>query len=49
MIRDTLFEMQSLSVMREREEDDTCEEGNPCCFFDAKKGDSPAARARVKQ
>lgn len=59
MIRDVLFEMSRLTMPKQAQESETPAEGSfsyfsymepdeDSCVFDAHKGDSPAARARVK-
>ncbi len=59
MIRDVLFQMRPLTVPKQTRESETSAGGSfsyfsymepdeDSCLFDARKGDSPAARARVK-
>lgn len=59
MIRDVLFQMRPLPVPKQAQESETpvggpfsyfsyMEPDEDSCVFDTRKGDSPAARARIK-
>lgn len=59
MIRDVLFQMRPLTMPKQTQESETLTRGSfsycsymepdeDSCVFDVRKGDSPAARARVK-
>lgn len=59
MIRDVLFQMRPLAMPKQAPENEVSvrvsfshfsymEPDEDSCVFDARKGDSPAARARVK-